>query len=165
LTIGHQYARNSIAASEGAIVFLRGTLVFDSPEIERAWRSAIDPEKTYDWGKWRVTWSRDLGMVGPPSGSTLGFGFDVSVGDNSRRVMMPGIRWRRMIIQIPHWSLVLVFGAGPGMWMYQRGRARRERISKGLCRKCGFELGTVYHSCPKCGERAPLPDGFPVIEA
>src|SRR4051812_6489935 len=165
ITIGHQYGRSSLAASDGAIVFIRGSLVFDSPEIEQAWRSAIDPQKSYDWAKWRFTWSRDLGLVGPPGGTTLGFGFDTSVADNNRRtMMMPGIRWHRMIIQVPHWALILLFGAAPGVWLVRRGQARRERVQKGLCRKCGFEMGDVYHSCPKCGERAPLPEGFPVIE-
>lgn len=162
VTIGHRYSRISLAASEGAFVFVRGKLVFDTPDIEHAWRTAIDPEQTYDWNRWRTTWSRDLGLMGPPNGSTLGFGYDTSVADATRRVMMPGIRWHRLILQVPHWFVALIFGLGPGVWLYRRQRVRRTRLQKGLCRKCGFEMGNVYHSCPKCGERAPLPEGFAV---
>ncbi len=163
-TVGHWYSRYSLAASEGAFVFVRGKLIFDSPEIEHAWRSAIDPEHSYDWSRWRLTWSRDLGLMGPPNGSTLGFGYDTAVTDATRRVMMPGIRWHRLIVQIPHWFVAVVFGFGPGLWLYRRHRVRRSRLSKGQCRRCGFEMGNIYHSCPKCGERAPLPEGFPVID-
>jgi hypothetical protein len=164
ITIGHRYSRFQLSASDGAFVFARGTLLFDSPDIEDAWRNAIDPEHSYDWGRWRFTWSRDLGSMGPPSGSVMGFGFDTSVADATRRVMMPGIRWHRLIIQMPHWFVVVLLGLGPGMWMFRRQRLRRERHAKGLCRRCGFEMGNIYHSCPKCGERAPLPEGFPVME-
>ena len=143
---------------------LRGKLVFESPDIEQAWRSAIDPQQSFDWERWRVTWSRDLGLMSPPSGSTLGFGYDVLTTDAMRRVMMPGIHWQRTILLIPHWSIVLLMGIGPGMWLYRRQRVRRTRVSKGLCRRCGFEMGNLYHSCPQCGERAPLPEGFQVIE-
>lgn len=164
MTVGHRYARYSLAASEGAFVFIRGKLVFENPEIEAAWRGAIDPDHNYDWNRWRFTWSRDLGLMGPPNGSTLGFGYETSVADATRRVMMPGIRWHRLIVQVPHWAVVLVLGVLPGTWLYKRYRIRQSRVTQGLCRKCGFELGNVYHSCPKCGERAPLPDGFPVID-
>ena len=164
ITLGHRYSRYSLAASEGAFVFVRGKLVFDSNEVEQAWRSAIDPEHSYDWNRWRFTWSRDLGLMGPPNGSTLGFGYDTSIADATRRVMMPGIRWHRLILQVPHWFVAAVFGVGPGVWLFRRHRVRRARLSKGLCRRCGFEMGDLYHSCPKCGERAPLPEGFPVID-
>lgn len=163
IIVGYRYARYQLAASEGAFVFVRGKLMFDNPEIEQAWRAAIDPEHTYDWNRVRTSWSRDLGPVGLPDGSTLGFGYNTSVADATRRVMMPGIRWHRMIVQVPHWFVTLIFGLGPGLWLFRRHRVRRSRLSKGLCRKCGFEMGNVYHSCPRCGERAPLPDGFPVI--
>jgi hypothetical protein len=164
MTIRRRYSVLSLAASEGTFVLVRGKLIFDSPEVEQAWRAAIDPEKIYNWDRWRFTWARDLGMMGAPGGSTFGFGYDASVSDATRRVMMPGIRWHRTIIQIPHWFVITLLGVGPGFWMYRRHRVRRERLSRGLCRKCGFQMGDLYHSCPRCGERAPLPDGFPVID-
>jgi hypothetical protein len=164
IQVFRRYSRFSLAASEGALICVRGELVFDNNEIEHAWRSAIDPDGTVDWGRWRVTWARDLGSIGLPNGSTFGFGYERTISDATRRAMMPGVRWHRTILQIPHWALVLLTGLMPGWWLYRRTRVARERAAKGLCRKCGFELGNVYHSCPKCGERAPLPDGFPVIE-
>ena len=163
-TVGHRYTKFSVSASEGAFIIVRGKLVFDSPDIEQAWRSAIDPQQSYDWERWRVNWAHDMGLMSPPSGSTLGFGYDVLTTDTMRRIMMPGIHWRRVIVQIPHWSVVLLMGLGPGLWLYRRQHMRRARAAKGLCQRCGFEMGNVYHSCPKCGERAPLPEGFQVIE-
>jgi hypothetical protein len=162
--IGHRYSRYQLAAADGSFIFVKGRLLFDSPEIEQAWREASDPDHHYDWGRIRVTWLRELGLMGPPSGATLGFGYDSSVVDTTRRALMPGIRWHRTVVQIPHWFVAALFGLGPGLWMYRRYRLRQTRFEKGQCRRCGFEMGNVYHSCPKCGERAPLPDGFPVID-
>ena len=164
VSVAHGYSKISLAASDGSFVLVHGSLLFQSPEVEQAWRNAIDPDRTYDLDRFRITWSHDLGLMGPSAGSTLGFGYDSSIMDTTRRVMMPGIRWRRTSVQVPHWFIALLFGLGPGLWMYRRHRVRRTRLQKGLCRRCGFEMGNVYHSCPKCGERAPLPDGFPVID-
>jgi hypothetical protein len=164
VTIGHRYSRVSLMASEGAILIIRGKLIFESEAVERAWRAAIDPDHSIDWNRWRVIWSRDMGLVSLPNGTLLGFGFDSAITDNTRRVMMPGLKWKRTTVQIPHWAIVMLTGVAPGVWLYRRQRVRRSRLSRGLCRKCGFEMGELYHCCPKCGERAPLPEGFPVIE-
>jgi hypothetical protein len=163
ITLGHRYSRISLVASEGSLLVARGRLSFDSPQIEQTWRNAIDPEKNYDWSRWRFTWSRDLGSVNLPSGTFMGFGIESTIVDATRR-LMPGIHWHRTTVQVPHWAVVMVMGAAPATWLYRRQRARWTRVSRGLCRKCGFEMGNIYHLCPKCGERAPLPEGFPVID-
>jgi len=164
MILGNGYTRYYLVASEGELMFARGKLVFDSSDIEQAWRSVADPDNTVFLNRWRFAWSREQASFGPINGSVLGFGYQAIVVDTMRRVMMSGVRTHRLVIEAPHWAVALLFGVGPGWWLYRRHRASHARLDQGLCRKCGFEMGNVYHSCPKCGTRAPLPEGFPVME-
>jgi hypothetical protein len=158
----HRYAQFSMAASDGAIIVLRGHMVFADDATEKAWRAATDPDR--NGSGWRLNWARDLGSISLPSGTLFGFGFSSTTTDSTRRVIMPGVKWQRTVVQIPHLFFVMLFGLGPGYWFFRREQRRRARLKEGLCRRCGFVMGDVYHSCPKCGERAPLPEGFSVIE-
>jgi hypothetical protein len=139
-------------------------MTFANDEIERAWNKANEAERGAPSSSWRLTWGRDLGSVTMQSGTFFGFGYFASTTDSTRRIIMPGVKWQRTVIQVPHWFLIVLTGLGPGYWFFRREKNRRARMAQGLCRKCGFMMGDVYHSCPKCGERAPLPDGFSVIE-
>jgi hypothetical protein len=162
-SLRHRYAQFSMAASDGAVVVLRGHLVFADDATERAWRAAVDPGRNAAFSQWRPNWARDLGSLTMTSGTFFGFGYYTTTTDSTRRIIMPGVKSQRTILQIPHWFFVMLFGLGPGYWFFRREQKRRSRLKEGLCRRCGFVMGDVYHSCPKCGERAPLPEGFSVI--
>jgi hypothetical protein len=80
----------------------------------------------------------------------------------ARRRQIAGVSWRRTLVQVPFWSVATLTGAWPALWLWKLARIRSARGAMGLCRQCGFDLAGVYYSCPKCGQRLPLP-AFEVI--
>jgi hypothetical protein len=114
---------------------------------------------------WNFNWSRDMMVISSLDSSFLGFGAESVVIDPPwRRFFIPGLSSRRTLVQVPHWFVILLLGGLPAWWLMRRGRIQRDRTRQGLCQRCGFEMGNLYHLCPKCGERAPLPEGFSVIQ-
>lgn len=56
-------------------------------------------------------------------------------------------------VRVPHWSLVIVLGAGPAAWMVRRRlREQLRRRSAGLCAACGYDLRATPGRCPECGK-------------
>jgi hypothetical protein len=160
----NQVKGHYLLASNGVFFLTHQDYVYDSPEVERVWKEIANPNRSPDWDKMRLSWSHDSGVRDTLGDSVLGFGYSSTLGDYSRRIVVPGIHLRTTVWEIPHWAIILLTGLAPGYWFYRRHLLRQARISSGLCRKCGFEIGNVYHCCPQCGERAPLPDGFAVSE-
>ena len=77
-------------------------------------------------------------------------GFALHTGDPSRR--HPNGIWLPVRIAAPHWFFVLVM-LGVGWWVLrQRGKwLRRERMERGLCETCGYDLRESRGRCPECG--------------
>lgn len=64
---------------------------------------------------------------------------------------------------VPHWLLVLAFGAWPMRRIYLWERSRR-RKKRGLCVSCGYDMRGGGEKCPECGRtianstgEAPVP--------
>ena len=53
-------------------------------------------------------------------------------------------------VEIPWWSLLLLFSAMPGWWLLSQRRARA-RVRRGLCPACGYDLRASPGRCPECG--------------
>ena len=57
------------------------------------------------------------------------------------------------MIDIPAWSLVLLFGCYPTLAFTCGPLRRHRRRRNGLCIRCGYNLeGNVSGVCPECGE-------------
>ena len=68
---------------------------------------------------------------------------------------------RREII-VPYWSLAVLTGALPAVWLVRtaRRRLRDRRAAAGLCTACGYDLRGSAGRCPECGAiRATAPEG------
>jgi hypothetical protein len=165
VSIWHHRCENIIEANQGMILFSRSHQVFDTPEAEANWREAVGVERWRDADSWNVNWSRNMIAIASLDNSFLGFGARSEVIDAPRRYFsIPGVAWQKTLVQVPHWFVILLIGGFPTWWLMRRSRIHRNRAKQGLCQRCGFEMGTLYHLCPKCGERAPLPEGFSVTQ-
>ena len=59
-----------------------------------------------------------------------------------------------MIVIVPLWILVVLFGVMPAIWLVKFLRAYQvsHRIKQGCCTACGYDLaGNVSGVCPECG--------------
>jgi hypothetical protein len=165
VTISHHYIKTIVEANQGSILFGRFQRIFDTPEDQSEWRSMMGPERLHDEDSWSMDGSRNMIVLSAADDSFLGFTAQSSVIEPpQRRFMIPGISTKRTMVQVPHWFLLLLIGGFPTWWLMHRNRLHRDRTKQGLCHHCGFEMGALYHLCPKCGERAPLPEGFSVIQ-
>jgi hypothetical protein len=80
----------------------------------------------------------------------LGFGFAVG------RMVGPGeASHQYRVVRVPYYPLVAGAIVLPvlGMWHWWRGW---RRVSRGMCRACGYDLRESRGRCPECGEREPV---------
>src|SRR5256885_17947 len=56
-------------------------------------------------------------------------------------------------VEIPWWSLLLLFSPPPALWLLARRRIRSRRRD-GLCPACGYDLRATPDACPECGQTA-----------
>jgi hypothetical protein len=56
-------------------------------------------------------------------------------------------------ISLPWWFTCTVLGTMPTIIAFEalKGARRRQRSTKGLCPKCGYDLRETPHRCPECG--------------
>jgi hypothetical protein len=54
------------------------------------------------------------------------------------------------ILVAPLWFLALLFAIAPTL-AARRWRRRRREARKGLCSRCGYDLGASRDRCPECG--------------
>jgi hypothetical protein len=65
-----------------------------------------------------------------------------------------GARFLPPFAVLPLALLILVAGCYVGYMGNRPHKLRRERLSKGLCVRCGYDLtGNVNGVCPECGTR------------
>ncbi len=66
-------------------------------------------------------------------------------------------------VWMPFWFVVLASGVSPALWGrgWWRRRIRRQRIRKGLCPVCGYDLRATPVRCPECGTATTLPNTLP----
>ena len=57
---------------------------------------------------------------------------------------------RVVAVMAPHWLLMLLFLILP-LNRFVRFRRRRNRLRKGLCLRCGYDLRATPDRCPECG--------------
>jgi hypothetical protein len=60
-------------------------------------------------------------------------------------------------VALPAWLPVVIFGLLFCPWVIRRLRVR-QRVAKGLCRTCGYDLCATPRRCPECGAAAPSGD-------
>ena len=65
--------------------------------------------------------------------------------------------YRRVLVA--DWLLLLMATVPIGLWIVQARRLgcrrRRDRLARGLCLHCGYDLRATRERCPECGRPAP----------
>jgi hypothetical protein len=144
--------RIEIGASWGHISFIR----FSPFEREQPWHIMATPRGTYpvmstnlqpwfQWGRWWVTKSY-LDFAGFTFASGI-YGFD------SLQPVVPPF-W---FVRIPEWFIALLMAILPAQWCgswWISIRRARERLKRGLCRACGYDMRATPQKCPECGREA-----------
>jgi hypothetical protein len=74
------------------------------------------------------------------------------------RFSLPSGYWtpQRPLLRLPLWPIVLCTAAMPSWWIVGIRRCRREqreqqRMAKGQCPNCGYDLRATPDRCPECG--------------
>jgi hypothetical protein len=55
-----------------------------------------------------------------------------------------------LMISVPHWFVILLFGWVP-VWAMIRFYKSRRKKGQGLCQVCGYDLRATPDRCPECG--------------
>jgi hypothetical protein len=81
---------------------------------------------------------------------TLGFGFAAG-----RMIGPREMTHHYRVVRVPYYPLVAGAMTLPALGMLHWWRGWR-RVSRGLCRGCGYDLRESRGRCPECGEREPV---------
>jgi hypothetical protein len=80
--------------------------------------------------------------------------YHVPLRDVPERSSLPPFSYRRTsewaVVAVPWWSFMLAGILLPGLRLWRDAAARR-RVSRGLCRRCGYDLRASGDRCPECG--------------
>jgi len=72
---------------------------------------------------------------------------------------MPGVN--QLSLSLHAWQAALLFSLLPAVQLYRhRHRSAAERLRRGLCPKCGYDLCATPDRCPECGA-VPSPSPTP----
>ena len=118
----------------------------------RVWVGVVGFPRAAAPARLRPGWIRQAnfphGALGPVgSWRRLGFGVGAVVGDD-------GV-WMRSV-SLPLWFIAAAL-ITPTAWrlLARPGAVRRERLARGLCLSCGYDLRASGDRCPECGEPIP----------
>jgi len=78
--------------------------------------------------------------------------------DNRGLWNIDDLKFRRSVLSVPWWIVVVVLAVMPSIRIRQwlRSRRREVRRRRGLCPTCGYDLSATPSQCPECGTRNPL---------
>jgi hypothetical protein len=164
--------------------FIRGVIWNDGGTVYTKWQSVNSfdgrlwvyrgreqrrerSERTSESNGPRVEYVHRRFVLGAPVQTTYeldvhGFGYSVTLAPQSREVTGAGLI-------LPHWFAALVAALLPcvwARWLFVRFR-RYDRITRGRCPDCGYDLRESPERCPECGMlvggagAGPLPIGRP----
>ena len=151
----------SVYSQDGSLLFVKSEAKFLTDEAADAYMRFFNLMSTSDT-EWRWTYTADLPAYRSPGRTIAGFGYEYSEGEAMGRVFRRGIMREQTLVRIPMWFILASLGTWPGIRFWRQSKVRTLRQEKGHCLKCGFDLQGIYHHCPRCGTRAPIPTGFPV---
>lgn len=113
-----------------------------------------------------IVWVRENGVSLPPIKKyEFGVGTEATVPE--RAALWPPVNWSigsthfdpalatQHNLGIQWWVLVVCFAiypVGRGSMFCVRGLRRRNRWTKGLCTRCGYDIRASSARCPECGE-------------
>jgi len=162
ISASRRIQRYLIISNDGCVALSYGRFEFETPDSEQLWRGGIDHSSNVD--RWSFAILHELNQIPSPDKQFLGFGAQRWEYAMTRRGTISGVTLTRSLVQFPFWFATILTGAWPAAWLWKLSRVRRTRAQRGLCRKCGFDLADVYYSCPRCGQRIPLP-AFDLVAA
>ena len=127
----------------------RGALRFG--RLRRWNRVAVTPQHR------QTTWHYRVGEVfdaaTAPRGRA-GFTFQTVSDPTGART---GIAVQGWVLGVPFWAITLATALLPATRVLQwpRTRRRQNRIARGLCPNCSYDLRATPDKCPECGEKSP----------
>jgi hypothetical protein len=93
------------------------------------------------------------------TGSDLLGPFSFRVHGPASQSLPVGMGLYGWVVQVPFWFLVLICAILPVVWIVRRKTwLRQQRMAKGFCPTCGYDLRATPDRCPECGA-IPLPPG------
>lgn len=103
-----------------------------------AWLNQLPPGITFQF----------MGLQFRRSNTFLG------VTNSPRYLSMFGtISW----LTLPYWQIVVLFSILPAIYLLRfKERRRADRIRRGLCGECGYDLRASPDRCPECGAVPPV---------
>jgi hypothetical protein len=155
LFAAHNFHRYALVSGEGGLELSSGSYTFESAEVQRDFLGGDDPAEAEP--HWRFNFATDIAAAREATDLSTGLDVEQFTWDMNHAQSGAGVTYTHHSIDLPYWVIVLPAGVPGAFWLARRMKVRQERIARGLCRRCGFELGDTYHCCPQCGERAPLP--------
>lgn len=156
-----QQTRLTLATQDGLFFFSATRISFPNSEVEQQWRAFRMQRGAVDSDDWQWSVQTGISNWGPLPDNILGFGLNQGTRQMRRRFLNPPTE-SRLTVSIPFWFIIPAAGFYPCWRLLRRMRTTESRSASGHCTRCGFDLQSVYHHCPKCGQRQPLPQGFPV---
>jgi hypothetical protein len=159
---GHRTWQWEFASAKGAVAYSRMSTDVRgpdhvAPQTLRDLRAYRDTPEYRDYGSRGMNASpADRVTFGLPT--TLGLGFEFARHPTPPK--STGSSWTVMFV-VPYWALTAVSALPLAVCVWRacrrRHRLRRDRLRRGLCPTCGYDLRATPERCPECGH---VPQGM-----